>query len=82
MQQNEANTIDVTGMCCPLPLIHLAKTVQKFPLGQVFKITGNDPSFAPSVTDFCQSNGHEILETTHGENHNTTFLIKVGGRSG
>ena len=36
--------LDVTGVCCPLPLIQLAKTTRSLKTGQTLEITGNDPS--------------------------------------
>jgi tRNA 2-thiouridine synthesizing protein A len=71
--------LDVSGMCCPIPLIQLAKTVKNLKPGQTLEITGNDPIFETSVRDFCQANGHTVLKATAGENHRVTVLIGVSG---
>jgi TusA-related sulfurtransferase len=73
------SVIDVSGVCCPLPLIQLAKAMHELKPGQTLRITGNDPLFEPAVTDFCTSNRHEILAVTPGAKGSVTIHIKVGG---
>ncbi len=71
--------VNVCGMCCPVPLIQLAQTIKNLRPGQTLEITGNDPIFESAVHNFCQSNGHTILEESSGDNHSLSYLIKVGG---
>jgi TusA-related sulfurtransferase len=71
--------LDVTGVCCPLPLIQLAKTTRSLKTGQTLEITGNDPIFEPTIRDFCLANGHEVLEVTVGEKHYVSILLQIGG---
>jgi len=71
--------LDVCGMCCPVPLIHLTKTVNSLRPGQTLVITGNDPIFESAVHNFCQSNGHTVLQVTTGDNHSHSFLIRIEG---
>lgn len=54
--------LDVTGMNCPLPLIHIRKAVSGLVNGQVLKVTGDDPTFEPSVRDFCDENAFELAD--------------------
>ena len=71
--------LDVTGQCCPIPLMHLAKAVRSLRPGQTIRITGNDPIFSPSVKDFCRANGHVIVESSSDGHHSFTYVIKTGG---
>jgi len=71
--------LDVSGVCCPVPLIQLAKSVRILKPGQTLLITGNDPVFESAVRDFCQANGHAVLEVTSGDNHSVSVLLRVGG---
>ncbi len=71
--------VDVSGVCCPLPLIQLARAVRTLKPGQTLLITGNDPLFEPAVTDFCTSNSHEVLAVTPGDNGCVSMRIKIGG---
>ena len=79
MAANIDSILDVSGVCCPLPLIHLAKSVKNLKPGQTLEVTGNDPIFEPSVRDFCQANGHAVLDVKVGDNRRVTMLIRIGG---
>jgi tRNA 2-thiouridine synthesizing protein A len=72
------SVVDVSGVCCPLPLIQLARAIRELQPGQTLLIKGNDPLFEPAVTDFCTSNRHEILSVTPGEQGSVSIHIKVG----
>jgi len=71
--------LDVSGVCCPIPLIQMGKAMQELKPGQTLQIIGNDPIFETAVKDFCHANGHTLLETRPGDNYSITMLIKVGG---
>jgi tRNA 2-thiouridine synthesizing protein A len=71
--------IDVTGVCCPLPLIELAKAVSHLNPGQTVEVKGNDPIFESSVRDFCSANGHVVVSASPGDNDSVVMLLQVGG---
>ncbi len=79
MLTNIDSRLDARGVCCPLPLIQIAKSVMILKPGQTLEIIGNDPIFEPSIRDFCQANGHAVLEVTTDDKHSVTILIRVGG---
>ncbi len=81
MSDQDVKRIDVCGVCCPLPLIKLAQTVNTLEPGREFEIIGNDPIFESSVRDYCAVNGHVILEVKPGEGRRLTIRIRVGGPS-
>jgi tRNA 2-thiouridine synthesizing protein A len=54
--------INVTGTVCPMPLVTLHKELRKIKKNKLVRITGDDPLFEEGILDFCQENGHEILE--------------------
>lgn len=71
--------LDVSGVCCPIPLIQMGKAMLELKPGQTLQVVGNDPIFETAVRDFCLANGHTLLETTAGDHYNITMLIRVGG---
>jgi tRNA 2-thiouridine synthesizing protein A len=79
MSKDIDTRLDVMGVCCPLPLIQLAKSVNNLKPGQTLEIIGNDPIFETSVRDFCQVNGHAVLEVSTDDKHSVSMLIRVGG---
>lgn len=72
--------VDVCGTCCPVPLIELTRAANSLRPGQTLEIIGNDPVFETAVHNYCQSNGHAVLEVTTRDDQSVHFLIKVGGR--
>lgn len=72
--------LDVCGVCCPLPLIQLSQAISKLDPGQVIEAIGNDPIFETSIRDFCQVNGHTILEVRMGKDRRVTIFIRRGDR--
>ncbi len=70
--------LDVCGVCCPLPLIQLAKAVKGLEAGQTIEVIGNDPIFESSVRDFCHTNGHTILLVRPEDNRRTAMVIRIG----
>jgi TusA-related sulfurtransferase len=81
MASNLEAHLDVCGVCCPMPLIQLAKAVKDLDPGQTIEVVGNDPIFESSVQDFCQANGHAILDVRSDNDHRVFILIRIGGQS-
>ncbi|MDA8092412.1 MAG: sulfurtransferase TusA family protein [Betaproteobacteria bacterium] len=69
--------LDVCGVCCPLPIIRLGESIAALKPGQTLEIMGNDPVFEASVRDFCQANGHTILEVRRIDRRRIAMLIRV-----
>jgi len=74
--------LDVCGTCCPLPLIRLAQAMNALAPGQTIEITGNDPIFESSVRDFCQVNGHHVLDVKRLPAHVVGMLLRAGNKHG
>ena len=70
--------IDVSGMCCPLPLVALAKSIGDLRPGQMVEVIGNDPVFETTVRDFCKANAHAIVDVTTSDDCSVRVRIKVG----
>ncbi|HEX5637608.1 MAG: sulfurtransferase TusA family protein [Gammaproteobacteria bacterium] len=69
-------SITVTGKCCPLPLIELAKAAKNMRPGEILKITGDDPIFEISVRDYCASQNLEIISVTNENSSQVGILIR------
>ena len=71
--------LDVTGMLCPSPLIHLRTAIESINTDDLLEVRGDDPIFKETVLDFCEENGYEVLQVeTHGRLV-TVKLRKSGG---
>lgn len=71
--------LDVRGVCCPIPLIQIAKSIRTLKRGQTLEISGNDPIFESSMRDFCRANNHAVLDVTTGADRSVSMVIRVGG---
>lgn len=78
MTEREPMKLDVSGVCCPLPLIELAQAIKGLEAGDTLEITGNDPIFEPTVRDYCQANGHAVVDVHKGERRQVSMRIRVG----
>lgn len=71
--------VDVSGTCCPIPLIELTRAIQRLQPGQTLEIIGNDPIFESAVHDYCASNGHAVIGATTHPDCSVRIIIQVGG---
>ncbi len=55
-------TLDVRGMTCPMPLIHIQKETRNLQVDEQLCIVGDDPIFEVSIADFCEEHHLEILD--------------------
>ncbi|OOZ38743.1 hypothetical protein BOW53_14530 [Solemya pervernicosa gill symbiont] len=76
MSDNEQD-ISVIGSSCPVPLIKLSQAVAEMAQGETLTITGDDPIFEVGVRDFCEANGHEILDVKVHAGGRIEIHIKV-----
>lgn len=79
MTQVTNRQLDVTGTCCPWPLVRLAQLVREMRPGERLCITGNDPLLKSSVEDYCKAHGHLITEVTELDNRQMTIHIQLKG---
>ena len=68
--------LDVTSLSCPVPLIRLSKAAAEVPPGSRLLITGDDPVFEEEVRDYCDENGHRVLEVTR-EGRRVSMLLQL-----
>ena len=68
-------TLDTTGLLCPLPVLKAAKRLRTMEPGAVLEMRANDPAAIVDVPHFCAEQGHEMLNATdEGDVH--VYLIK------
>ena len=67
--------VDLKGMNCPIPLVHLGREIATLPVGGVLRAVTNDPACVSDVVAWANTMGHEVLETQHiGQEH--SFVIR------
>ena len=71
--------LDATGLSCPLPVLKARKALREMAPGQTLELLVSDPSALDDIPDFCESTGHELLETSKIEGGVLRFIIKNAG---
>lgn len=71
--------LDATGLSCPLPLLKARKALRAMEPGQTLELLVTDPAALDDVPAFCESAGHELLDTSEVEGNVYRFVIRNAG---
>jgi tRNA 2-thiouridine synthesizing protein A len=63
---NWAVTVDAKGLCCPVPIIELAKAMRQLPAGARVLLLATDPAAASDVRAWCEATGHRLVSLETG----------------
>lgn len=68
-------TLDCSGMACPMPILKTKKAIDGLQIGQVLKMIATDPGSNSDMEAWTQKTGHELVasETSGGK---FVFYIK------
>ncbi len=53
--------LDCLGRPCPVPVVELARALQRLPAGSVVEVVSDDPAALVDVPAFCRMRGHDYL---------------------
>jgi tRNA 2-thiouridine synthesizing protein A len=69
--------LDVTGLNCPLPILHARKFMQTISAGTMVEIRSSDPASVKDFYAFCRKTKSDLIE--HREDGGIfTFNIRKG----
>jgi tRNA 2-thiouridine synthesizing protein A len=54
-------TLDTSGLACPMPIIKTKKAVDGMRVGEVLKMVSTDPGSVSDVKAWTGKTGHELL---------------------
>lgn len=54
-------TLDCRGRRCPLPIIELARCIDRVDVGQTVGVIADDPAARPDVQAWCRMRGQEYV---------------------
>lgn len=76
----EPETLDATGLLCPLPVLRARKRLLAMAPGQVLRLIATDPAALIDVPHFCAESGHELLgiQEPDGADPARVFTIRRG----
>ena len=68
-------TLDTTGLLCPLPVLKAAKRLRGMSPGETLRMTADDPAAVIDVPHFCSEQGY-ILVWSEDADGVQTYLIR------
>ncbi|MHA6261733.1 sulfurtransferase TusA family protein [Arenibacterium sp. CAU 1754] len=71
-------TLDATGLLCPLPVLKARKRLKSLADGAVLQVLADDPAAIVDVPHFCSEAGHALIAQGDEDGHQT-YLIRKGG---
>ncbi len=69
--------LDVSGKCCPGPIVALADTMKTLPTGRVVEVVATDPGFVMDIPAWCRNTGNELLASNR-QNGSFHALVRKG----
>lgn len=58
-----AQTLDVRGLACPLPVLRAKKALKTIEIGQCLEIQATDPGSVSDMPVFCRQTGHVMVHS-------------------
>lgn len=76
-----ATEVDLTGLKCPMPIVHLNRVVRDVENGQELAVSADDPAFELDIAAWCRRTGHE-LQSVDVNDGKLTATIQVCSPAG
>lgn len=70
-------TLDCSGLACPMPILKTKKAIDALQVGQVLKMIATDPGSSSDMNAWSQKTGHELLETEQDGNKFIFYIKKT-----
>ncbi|WP_294607013.1 sulfurtransferase TusA family protein [Roseovarius sp.] len=70
------DTLDATGLLCPLPVLKLRKRLKSLEVGDLIAMQADDPAAVIDVPHFCAEAGHDLVEAKEADGVQTYIIRK------
>lgn len=68
-------TLDATGLFCPLPVLKTRRAMQRLAVGDTLTVMATDPASSIDMRHYCNTSGNEMVEASE-ENGVFTYVIR------
>jgi len=68
-------TLDCTGLLCPMPIVKTSKTIKGMQVGEILQMTSTDAGSMPDIKAWARQTGHELLSAEQ-EDAEYKFVVK------
>ena len=69
--------MDLTGLKCPLPVLKARRQIGQMPAGGILVVIADDPAAPLDFDHFCQTGGHNLLESVAKDGVFTMRIAKA-----
>lgn len=67
-------TLDCSGLACPMPILKTKKAVDSLQIGQILKMIATDPGSSADMDAWTKKTGHELVAS---ENEGGKFIFYI-----
>ncbi len=68
-------TLDCSGMLCPMPIVKTSKTIKGMQVGEILQMTSTDAGSMPDIKAWARQTGQELLSAEQ-EGAEYKFVVK------
>jgi TusA-related sulfurtransferase len=68
--------LDLQGKICPFVLFYTKKKLETIPCGEKLEVLTDDPTARETISGWCKSHRHEILEIEKADQHFKIIILK------
>jgi tRNA 2-thiouridine synthesizing protein A len=69
-------TLDTSGLLCPLPVLKARKRLRQMAAGQVLQVLATDPAAIIDIPHFCAEGGHTLIGMQDEGGGSQSYLIR------
>lgn len=69
-------TLDTSGLLCPLPVLKAGKKLRVMAPGQILQLRASDPAAIVDIPHFCAQSGHEFISVADTPDGDQIYLIR------
>ncbi len=77
----KVHSLDTCGLCCPGPIVQVAKKMQDLSAGEQLEVCASDPGFLADIESWCAGTGNTLIEKG-GKQGIYTAKLRKGGALG
>ena len=82
LDDSAAQTLDVSGMQCPGPIVQVKQAVEKMQDGDIIDVISTDPGFAADIPMWCSRTGNTLVGVAPSGGGKYVAKIQKGGQAG
>jgi tRNA 2-thiouridine synthesizing protein A len=71
-------SLDLKGLQCPLPVLRANKALRQLAPGDELRIQATDAAAPQDFESFCQTTGHQLVDSSEADGVFTIVIRKTG----